>query len=121
MTALMSTSVSQAALNLRDLECEHLRNPLGIDVTAPRLSWILHDDEALRGLKQTAYHLLVASSPEKLAAGKGGLWDSGRVESDQSVLVPYAGKALASYQDCYWKVRVWGSRGKASAWSEPAH
>ena len=48
------------------------------------------------------------------------LWDSGKVASDQSIQVRYAGKPLVSEQECFWKVRVWDEQGKASAWSEPA-
>jgi alpha-L-rhamnosidase len=62
-----------------------------------------------RGLKQTAYQILVASSEELLKQDKGDLWDSGKVMSDQSVNVEYAGKSLTSNQRCFWKVRVWTS------------
>ena len=48
-----------------------------------------------RGARQTAYQVLVASSPEKLAADQGDLWDSGRVATDQSTQVVYAGAAAA--------------------------
>ena len=75
------------------LRCEYRVDPLGIDVLQPRLSWEMHD--ARRGAKQTAYQVLVASTPEKLAADEGDLWDSGRVATDQSTQVVYAGKPLA--------------------------
>jgi len=100
------------------LRCEYLSNPMGIDVPRPRLSWVVVSDE--RGARQTAYRILVASSPEELAAGRGDLWDSGRVESDQTLHVVYDGRPLKSGQPCYWKVRVWDAQGKASAWSRPA-
>lgn len=100
------------------LTCEHLLNPLGIDVAHPRLSWTLSCNG--RDEVQTAYQVLVASSEELLEAGKGDLWDSGKVASDQSVLVPYAGKPLTSEARCFWKVRVWDRRGKRSAWSATA-
>ena len=60
-----------------------------------------------------------AAQPE-LKANDGDLWDSGRVDSDQSIQVPYAGKPLVSNEQCFWKVRVWDKDGKASAWSRPA-
>ena len=109
---------SFAATTAGGLRCEHLQNPQGIDATAPRLSWMLQASE--RGVKQTAYQILVASSATKLKAGQGDLWDSGKVSSDDSVLVAYAGKALASRTECFWKVRVWDAHGKVSAWSQPA-
>lgn len=109
---------AQAGVTPGELRCEHLVNPLGIDVTEPRLSWILHSGD--RGEHQTAYQILVASSLERLAADEGDLWDSGRVESDQSIHVRYAGRPLTSGQQVYWKVRVWDRNGAASTWSEPA-
>ena len=75
------------------LRCEYLENPLGIDANPPRLSWIVESDQ--RGARQTAYRILVASAPEMLAAEEGDLWDSGKIDSSESVLVAYAGKALA--------------------------
>src|SRR5574341_1513120 len=91
------------------LRCEYRENPLGIDVVKPRLSWIMEDGRKpeVRGQKQTAYQVLVASTPERLAEDKGDLWDSGTVASDQSVLVEYLGRPLESRLQCHWKVRVW--------------
>jgi alpha-L-rhamnosidase len=107
-----------------DLEAEHLRceyraNPLGIDETLPRLSWRLDADGA-RGVRQSAYHVLVASSASLLNKNTGDLWDSGKVASDRSLHVVYAGKPLASRQACFWKVRVYNQAGEASGWSDPA-
>jgi alpha-L-rhamnosidase len=109
---------SIAALRVGDLRCEHRVDPLGIDIAQPRLSWVLHSAE--RGEKQSAYQFIVASSGEKLRANSGDLWDTGRVMSDTSVLVPYAGKVLTSHTECFWKVRVWDANGKVSDWSKPA-
>src|SRR3954465_8961717 len=66
----------------KELRCEYLNNPLGIDATAPRLSWIITSNQ--RGEMQTAYQILVASSPKLLSSDKGDLWDSGKVSSDES-------------------------------------
>jgi alpha-L-rhamnosidase len=73
-----------------------------------------------RGIKQTAYQVLVASTPELLAKDQGDLWDSGKVVSDQSFGVAYAGTALQDTGTCIWKVRVWTLSGKGSDWSKPA-
>jgi alpha-L-rhamnosidase len=108
-----------AAVAVEDLRCEYLNNPLGIDATAPRLSWIVQSEK--RGDKQTAYQVLASSSPEKLAHDQGDLWDSGQVNSDQSIQLPYAGKPLAAQTPVWWKVRVWDRDGAPSAWSDPAH
>jgi alpha-L-rhamnosidase len=91
---------------------------MGIDVAAPRLFWKLRSDAG--GARQTAYQILVGSSAGSLASDKGDLWDTGRVESDETTHIRYAGKVLGSSQRAQWKVRVWDGAGRASAWSKPA-
>lgn len=117
---LVGGSLAYGQPQAAGLKCEYLINPLGIDSEQPRLSWILIDDDAERGQRQTAYQVLVASSRGKLSADDGDLWDSGRVYSDESIHIQYAGKRLGSHQACWWKVRVWDKAGKPSQWSEPA-
>ena len=116
-----SAFAAEGLLPATDLRCEYRRNPLGIDTSKPRLRWALEaSDPKVRGLKQTAYQILVASSEERLRNDQGDLWDTGRVESDMSIQVPYEGNRLASGTRVWWKVRVWGNTGKPSAWSKPA-
>ena len=74
------------ALSVDSLRCEYLNDPAGIDETLPRLSWKLKSE--LRGERQTAYRILVASSRKLLDEGKGDLWDSGRVAGGETVNVP---------------------------------
>lgn len=107
-----------SAIQVLKTTTEYTENPLGIDVEKPRLSWVL--DSAARGQKQTAYQILVASSLEKLNSGQGDMWDTGKMESNQSVNIPYNGKALESSKRYYWKVRVWDKNGEVSAWSSPS-
>jgi len=103
------------------LRCEGLENPMAVDTPAPRLSWVMETGkDSPRGLRQNAYRVLVASSPAKLAKDTGDLWDSGKVESDRSIQIAYAGRPLISRQPCHWKVRVWDQDGKPSDWSTPA-
>lgn len=106
-----------AGLQVANLQCEMLTNPLGIDVKTPRLSWEIRSDQ--RQVMQTAYQVLVASSMEKLADNDGDLWNSGKVNSDQSIHVRYAGKHLTSTTRCFWKVKTWTTKGE-SEWSLPA-
>ncbi len=105
-------------VRVTDLRCEYLANPLGIDVLQPRLSWKL--ESRWRGQKQTAYQILVASSEKLLQDDQADLWDSGKVASDQSIHVVYAGRPLTSRTDCHWKVRIWDADDKASPFSEVA-
>lgn len=109
------------AVTVADLRCEYLKDPLGIDVSQPRLSWKLAAvDVQARGQKQTAYQVLVASTKALLDKDQADLWDSGTVSSDQSVHVAYSGKPLASGVECFWKARVKDENGVTSAWSRPA-
>ena len=98
------------------LRVDDLENPLGIDDATPQFSWRLED--GARGARQTAYEVMVASRPELLLAGKADVWDSGRVETDQSRNVAYAGPALTASTRYYWSVWVWGAAGKAYEPSE---
>ena len=101
-----------------DLTCEYVSNPINIDTDQPRFGWLLQSDR--RNQSQSAYQVLVASSAENLQAGRADKWDSGKVISDRSVNVAYAGASLSSDETCYWQVRVWDQDDRASAYSEPA-
>ena len=102
-----------------DLKTEYLSNPLGIDASEPRLSWIVPPTPGLRGQIQKAYRILAASSKEKLADGIGDLWDTGKVESDRCTHVAYEGKTLKSGDVCHWKVRCWDGGNIEGPYSEP--
>jgi alpha-L-rhamnosidase len=94
------------AVEVQNLRCEYLEDPLGIDVAKPRLSWKLQvsglrsQPSMDRGIKQSAYQIVVY-----------GVWDSGKVASDQSVAVEYAGSELKSQTRYDWRVRVWDEKG----------
>jgi hypothetical protein len=115
---LLLAALSGAAMTVGSLGCEHRENPLGVDVTQPNLSWVL--ESSWRGDGQSAYQVLVASSRAGLDKNNGDLWDSGKVASDATIQVPFAGKPLKSSQQVFWKVRVWDARGEVSRWSSPA-
>ncbi len=100
------------------LSCESLQNPLGIDIAKPRLSWWM--PAAGRGVHQSAYEILVSTRPDFPAETRPDVWDSGRVDSDQSVNVMYDGPTLHTAQRYYWRVRVWNQSGAESDVSEPA-
>ncbi len=99
------------------LLCELLSHPENAVITdaKPEFAWIVND--ARRGAKQSAYQILVASSAQRIAAEHADIWDSGKVQSDESVNVEYAGKDLSAHTSYWWKVRTWDASGKPSAWS----
>ena len=107
------------AVSIVGLRTEYKHNPFGIDVLKPRLSWQLASDR--RNVLQTAYQIQVALSETDLSAGRKLLWDSTKVNSDESVNRVYEGPALKSGQRYHWRVRVWDEQGISSPWSEVAH
>ncbi len=115
----LAATLFASGVNIQNLRCEYLTNPVGIDIVNPRLSWII--ESTLRGERQTAFEILVASSAEKLAKNQGDLWDSGKVESEQTSQLEYKGKPLISGVQCFWKVRIWDRNGKVADWSKPAN
>jgi alpha-L-rhamnosidase len=100
------------------LRCEYRTNPLGIGETKPRLSWKLESTQ--RGALQAAYQILAANTADELRANRGTLWDSGKIASDQSLHIVYAGKNLGSRQRVWWKVRVWERASGRMTESQPA-
>lgn len=99
-----------------NLRCETLSDPSAINRRHPILGWQLTADT--RDVQQSAYQVLVASSAEKLAQDEGDLWDSGRIVSAEASTRLDSQVELLSGEECYWKVRVWDQRGRASAWSD---
>lgn len=118
---LLGAGTALGQIRTQQLRCESLTNPLGLDVARPRFSWQLVEAKNQRNVRQTAYELRVAPSPAEVAAGRSLVWTSGKVLSDSSVYVTYAGPALQKGSRYYWQVRVWDQTGKPSAWSAPAY
>ncbi|MEV6167000.1 glycoside hydrolase family 78 protein [Streptomyces sp. NPDC051954] len=92
---------------------EYAENLLGTDSATPRLSWELAADG--KGARQSAYQVRVADDREGLS--RRPLWDSGRVNSERTVGIPYSGPALRDRTRYHWQVRAWDEQGRASAWS----
>lgn len=118
--SLMTTSqLNSQSLQTENLRVEHLDQATGIGESAPRLSWQLkalnHDQ---RGLAQSAYRILVASTEDQLSQNTGDLWDSGKVASSDTLLIPFGGVPLKSRSRAYWKVKSWDQDGHAGKWSE---
>ncbi len=110
--ALITPQSERSDLVVTDLRCEYATDPMGIDVAAPRLFWKVASD--VGGARQTAYRILVATSRDLLARDEGDLWDSGRIASDETTHIAYAGKRLVSTQRVAWKVRAWDGADRAS-------
>jgi hypothetical protein len=93
-------------------------SPLAIDRDTARFTW--RSVDADRGARQAAHQILVSSTTDRLAAGTGDWWDSGKVDSDKSASVTYAGRPLPSATRLWWKVRIWDQAGQPGPYSAPA-
>ena len=116
--SLVAGNAAKAQYSVYGLACEGQADPLGIDAQQPRFGWKLQAQE--RGTEQAAYQVMVADSEERLAAGEGNVWNSGRVSSANSVVVGYGGKPLKPATTYYWRVQSWSRRGESSGWSRVA-
>ena len=100
--------------HLADLRCEGLENPLGIDNKEPHFSWKTLTEQPFQ---QDAYEIEVASCPKLLAQGKADMWQSGRVESNEQVMVPYKGNELKPRQMYFWRIKAYSGE-QCLGWSE---
>lgn len=91
------------------LRVEGLKNPMGIDVTEPRMSWNCEN-----GIRQSAYRIL--------ATGENGvvIWDTDKVSFARMVHIPWEGKRLESRDRVTWKVCLWDENDVQGEWSEEA-
>lgn len=82
-------------MKIIDFRVEYRKEPTGMSVKRPRFSWKLQAEE--KNVVQKSYHLLIM-------CGKEAVWDSTRIESDCSVLVPYKGRELK--EETRYQVRL---------------
>ncbi len=95
-----------AQVSLTKLQVEYQDRPLGMDEPKPRFSWQMLSKTANRGDKQSAYRVLVKDEKGKL------VWDSQQVNSDISIGISYAGKALEARRKYTWEVQVWDQKNR---------
>ena len=107
-----------AVLTPVDLRTESRHEPLGLDEPRPQLSWKVTGTG--RGRAQTGYRIVVAAESDPIAEGTALVWDSGEVDSADSVAVAYSGQQLAARTRYFWRVRITDEAGKVSGWSAAA-
>ncbi|MDV7216184.1 glycoside hydrolase family 78 protein [Streptomyces prunicolor] len=101
-------------MHVRPPTFEHHREPLGIGEPAPRLSW--------RTVTDTGDWHQAAHQVEITAVDGTVVTDTGRVESAESVLVPWPGPRLGSRERVGVRVRVWGeTEHDPSPWSTTSY
>ena len=105
------------SLQISKTTVEYVKQPVGVDLQNFRFGWQLASSE--NEVLQTKYQILLAQNEDDLSA-KSALWNSGVVESDHSILVPYIGEKLNAGTEYFWKVKVWDNHGNESKWSQSA-
>jgi len=125
MKKLISISVLQlmvllgfSQINLSQLLCNNLSNPIGVGVMHPDFSWQLTSQK--RNVMQIAYEIRVGNNESGLKKNNGLLWSTHKIQTDQSVHINYGGSPLQSGKKYFWQVRVWDNYGNVSGWSTPA-
>lgn len=115
MFVVLMTGCGKAQTEVVFLRVEMQENPDGVAATQPRFSWQIRS--VLSDVVQQSYQIQVASSENDLKKGQNLLWDSGMIESDLSVLIPYVGENLLSRKSYFWRVKVITNKGETD-WSE---
>lgn len=92
-------------LTVYDLTIEYKSAPLGLDEVQPRFSWKLQSDK--NNTRQTAYRLTVSNGEV--------MWDTGKVESEQSILIEYMGALFEPRTPYTWNVTVWDNHGESAS------
>ena len=116
LVTLLLVGCQSKHLNVVSLKIEMQENPQGIATLNPRFSWQITSE--IPDVVQQSYRIQVAQTKEDLAKEQNLLWDSGDVNSDQSILIPYEGSELASRGIYYWRVKV-NTNQSAGKWSKP--
>jgi alpha-L-rhamnosidase len=108
---LFAGLIATAQVTIKNLRCEMLTNPLGIDAVQPRFSWQLESRK--KNVVQTSFQIIVSSTQQKLNTGEGDMWKSATINDSKSLLISYGGKPLQSATKYFWKVRVITNKGEA--------
>ena len=114
---LLSGAAFAQDLSVKDLTVDHKVNPMGIDNKQPGFSWKISGTG--NNIMQTAYSIRVAAD-EKFSSSNI-VWQSGKFDSDESILQPYNGPDLKSEKRYFWQVKIWDNKGKESKWSAIAY
>ncbi len=105
-------------IQAKNLTCEYLENPLGIDIAKPRLSWKI--SSSARNSFQGAYEIIVTDNENDNKQLRGNIWSTGKIISEQNIHIEYGGKNLKPFTKYYWRVKIFDRKGIASSWSPTA-
>ena len=115
MVTAISCKKAKNQINIANLKCEYLVEPIGIDSHAPRFTWQITGEKT--GTKQTSYEIIVGTDSMDLKLGRGKLWNSGEIKSGKSFAI-YSGNVLSPYTKYFWSVKIWDEKNTPSKWSD---
>lgn len=111
---------------ITNLKVNYRTNPMGIDDPVPVFSWQMSSEE--KDKSQSAYRIIVwehGTEDEEITNKSPEIsnyvWDSGKVESDLSVSIPYEGEELKPQTRYDWSVEVWDEEDKNYTSEEAAY
>ena len=93
--------MKEKMFRIREIHIEEMTTPMGIDVERPVFSWILETEE--NNMAQKSVRIQVGTVP-----GGNDCWDSGRMNTDRSIGIRYAGQKLLPCTRYYVRITVWG-------------
>lgn len=118
LLVLLLTGCEKAQTEIISMKVEMQENPNGVPTSHPRFSWQIKSE--LQDVMQISYQIQVACTKSDLIKEQNLLWDSGVIDSDLSVLIPYAGEELRSRKSYFWRVKVTTNKGD-TMWSKIGH
>jgi len=80
----------------------------------PELSWIVPAEVEF----QTAYQIQIASLKSLLKSNKADIWDSNKMNLNNSTEISYPGDQLSENKIYYWRVRIWDKNNNPSSYSK---
>ena len=91
---------------IEGLTVEYTENYICVDTKEPRFGWRMKSDNNSRCIFQTAYQI------EVIDEDGNNVWNSGKIESDQSQNIIYNGETLLPKTRYDWTVTVWNNIGE---------
>lgn len=114
---LLIVSCSSVNTSIDNMTCEYENQPIGIDTPSPRFSWKIVSEQ--RSVYQASYRIIVSEHEKEVNKKSGDSWDSGLIESGNTINIAYQGATLKSNRDYFWRICIQTKSGE-EIWSKIA-
>lgn len=109
----LNAALEPIVYQVKEMQVDDKRSPIGIQSMAPRFSWMLASDRS--NTMQKAWQIQVSTNPS--FDPKALVWDSGKKAGARSIGTSYLGKMLSADTRYYWRVQSWDDKGRTSGWA----